>query len=45
MKLMTLCHAAALTNALATGIGYPSIGVVLFKSLKSMHTRSLSFFL
>jgi hypothetical protein len=45
MKLMTLCPAAALTNASATDIGYPSIGVALLKSLKSMHTRSLPFFL
>jgi hypothetical protein len=45
MKLMTLCPAAALTNASDMGIGYPSIVVALFKSLKSMHMRSLPFFL
>jgi hypothetical protein len=36
---------SSVDNASATGIGYPSIGVALFKSLKSMHTRSLTFFL
>jgi hypothetical protein len=42
---MTLCPTAVLTNALATGVRYPSIGVALFKSMKSMHTRNLLFFL
>jgi hypothetical protein len=42
--LRTLCPAVALTNASATSIGYPSISVALFKSLQSMHTRSLPFF-
>jgi hypothetical protein len=45
IKLITLCPAAASTNKSATGIGYPSIGVALFKYLKSMQTLIFPFFL
>jgi hypothetical protein len=45
LKLITLCPVVALNSVSATGIGDPSIGVALLKSLKSKHTRSLPFFL
>jgi hypothetical protein len=34
-----------ITSQSTTSIGYPSISVALFKSLKSIHTRSFPFFL
>src|SRR6266498_1364933 len=40
-KLITLCLEASLISILAIGIGYSSLGVALFKSLKSMHTLNL----
>src|SRR5438128_9392146 len=40
-KLMTRCPDALLISISAIGIGYSSLGVALFRSLKSMHTLSL----
>src|SRR6266498_4310208 len=40
-KLITLCPKASLISISAIGIGYSSLGVALFKSLKSMHTLNL----
>jgi hypothetical protein len=44
MKLITLCPAAASTNKSAIGIGYPSMGVALFRS-KVYATLIFPFFL
>jgi hypothetical protein len=38
---MNLCPEASLISIWAIGIGYSSLGVALFKSLKSMHTLNL----
>src|SRR3990170_6697132 len=40
-KLMTLCPEASLISISAIGMGYSSLGVALFKSLKSIHTLNL----
>ena len=40
-KLMTQCPDASLISISAIGIGYSSLGIALFRSLKSMHTLSL----
>jgi hypothetical protein len=45
IKLITLWSDAASTNISAIGIGYLYLGVALFKSLKSIHTLNLPFFL